>query len=66
MAFLAFVVLAAGGWFFVSALYEYHGYAWADETCASMPSFCSSPATVLIVAIVIAVSLLVVHTIKSP
>ena len=40
MAFLAFVTLAAGGLFFVSALYENHGYAWADETCASMPSLC--------------------------
>ena len=62
---LAIISLAAGGWFYASALFQNRGYAWADATCTSMPIFCGSPSTVLTLAIGVAVILFIVHTVQS-
>ena len=47
MAFIAFLLLAAAGWFYAAANYQYRGYWWADQTCNYFPGFCESPTAVV-------------------
>jgi hypothetical protein len=65
MQYVALLLLAAGGWFFGATWYRYRGYAWADESCASIPYFCDSPYLVLGGFITAAAILYVMHTIRS-
>jgi len=65
MLVLAIISLAGGGWFYFAALSQNQGHAFADQTCASMPSFCDAPNTVLIASIVIATALFVFHLIRA-
>ena len=54
MQYLVLALLAVGGWFKVAATYQFHGYAWADQTCARVQFLCTDPNLVLVAAIVIA------------
>jgi hypothetical protein len=51
MFFVALLLLAATGLFYGAASLQYHGYAWADQTCASAQSLCDSPHIVAIGAV---------------
>lgn len=65
MPFLVFVTLAVTGWFYAAATYQNHGYAWADQTCESMQSFCAEPHKVGIVAIAVVTMFMILRVVKS-
>jgi hypothetical protein len=65
MPFAVFATLAVTGWFYAAATYQNHGYAWADQTCESMASFCAEPHKVGIVAIAVVTMFLIWRVVKS-
>jgi hypothetical protein len=65
MPFVVFLTLAFTGWFYAAATYQNRGYAWADQTCESMPSFCAEPHKVGIVAIAVVTMFLILRVVKS-
>jgi hypothetical protein len=65
MLIVALLVLAAGGWIYAAAGFQDHGYAWADQTCASVQGLCNSPNLVFGAAVAAVVILIVVHTVRS-
>jgi hypothetical protein len=65
MPFVVFLTLAFTGWFYAAATYQNRGYAWADQTCESMPSFCAEPHKVGIVAIAVVTMFLILRVVRS-
>ena len=65
MFFVALLLLAATGLFYAAAFYQNHGYAWADQTCASLQSLCDSPHTVAIGAVAAIVIFFAMQMIRS-
>ena len=65
MPLLVLITLAITGWIYAAATYKNRGYAWADQTCASMASFCDEPHKVGIVAIAVVTMFLIVRVVKS-
>ena len=65
MLFVVLFMLAATGLFYATATFQNHGYAWADQTCASMPLLCASPHIVAVCAIAVIVVFFVMEKIKS-
>jgi hypothetical protein len=65
MLIVALLVLAAGGWIYAAAGFQDHGYAWANQACASMQGSCNSPDLVFGGAVAAAVILVVLHTVRS-
>jgi hypothetical protein len=65
MLFVVLLMLAATGLFYAAATYQNHGYAWADQTCASMPSLCDSPHIVAIGAVAAIVVFFVMEKMRS-
>ena len=53
MLFVVLLMLAATGLFYAAATFQNQGYAWADQTCASLPSLCGSPYIVAIGAVAV-------------
>ena len=65
MPAIAIILLVAGAWFFAAALFQYQGYGWADQSCASIPYFCDSPELVLGGCIIAALILLGMRMMSS-
>jgi hypothetical protein len=65
MPFLVLITLAITGWFYAAATYQNRGHAWADQTCASMASFCDEPHKVGIVAVAVVTMFLILRVVKS-
>ena len=65
MLFVVLILLAATGLFYAAATFQYQGYAWADQTCASMPLLCGSPHIVAIGAVVTIAVFFVMEKIRS-
>ena len=65
MTFLVPLVLAIAAWFYIAALYQNHGYAWIDQTCSALPSFCANPNKVAIGAIAVVVFFLIAQTMRD-
>ena len=68
MRYVVLLLLAAGGWayFYAAAAFQYdEEYAWANQTCSSIPYFCDSPYLVFIVAIAAAIIVFAMDTIRS-
>jgi hypothetical protein len=54
-------MVAATALFYAASAFQYHGYAWADQTCAGMQVFCDSPHYVGITAVAVIAILFIVH-----
>jgi hypothetical protein len=65
MLFVALLMLAATGLFYVAATFQNHGYAWADQTCTGMPLLCASPHIVAIGAVAAVAVFFVMERIRS-
>ena len=65
MQYLVLALLAVGGWFKVAATYQFHGYAWADQTCFRMRFFCNNSNLVLMIAIVAAAIAVTIEFLRS-
>ncbi len=65
MMFIVLLMLAATGLFYAAATFQNQGYAWADQTCASMPSLCASPHIVAIGAVAAVVVFFVMERMRS-
>jgi uncharacterized protein involved in cysteine biosynthesis len=65
MLFIVALMAAIATWFYIAATYQYQGYAWVDQTCDSLPSFCGSPNKVAIGCIAVVVISLIVQTMKN-
>ena len=65
MLFVVALMAAIATWFYIAATYQYQGYAWVDQTCASLPSFCQSPNKVAIGCIAVVVFFLIARTLRE-
>ncbi len=65
MLFVVALMAAVATWFYIAATYQYQGYVWVDQTCASLPSFCQSPNKVAIGCIAVVVFFLIARTLKE-
>ncbi len=65
MPFVVFIALAVTGLFYAASAYQYRGYAWADQTCEAMASFCAEPHKVAIVAVAVVTMVLIIRAVKS-
>jgi len=65
MLFVTLLMAAIAIWIYVAAIYQFQGYIWVDNTCASLPSFCQSPNKVAIGCIAVVVFFLIARTFKE-
>jgi hypothetical protein len=65
MLFVVLLMLAATGLFYATATFQNQGYAWADQTCASMPLLCRSPHIVAIGAVAAVAVFFVMQAMRS-
>lgn len=65
MLFVALFLIVFAIWFYIAAIFQNQGYAWVDQTCASLPSFCASPNKVAIGCIAIFVFFLIARTMNE-
>jgi len=65
MLLVVLIMLAATGLFYTAATFQGQGFAWADQTCASMPLLCGSPHAVAIGAVATIAVFFVMEKLKS-
>ena len=65
MSLISPILLAAGGWIYLAALFQYDGYSWAYNTCSGLYGICNNPSSTLFGAIASAAAIYVLDTIKS-
>ena len=65
MLLVVLIMLAATGLFYAAATFQGHGFAWADQTCASMPLLCGAPHAVAMGAVATIAVFFVMEKLKS-
>lgn len=65
MVIIAFLMVALTALSYAASTLQYHGYAWADATCAYAQDLCASPQYVGMAAIGAIGVLFVLQTIKK-
>ena len=65
MLFVVVLMLAIATLFYIAATFQYQGYVWFDQTCASFSSFCEHPNSVAIGCIAVIVFFMIGRTMKG-